>query len=309
MTLKALSLWNSHEGTERFIRVSSNFVFSFKSGEDSFILRLTPGEDRLRLQAEMDFLLLLSNQGLTVNMPVPSVNGNLIEPIVTDAGNFQAVVFNFFEGEQLEIDEMTGERMEAWGRALGSLHAVSNGISWLTDHTRLESLLGGNGDNLPMAVRREESYLRNWLYGLQQTQESYGPIHFDLELDNIIWQGSKPQIIDFESSLTGWYAADIAFALRDLFEDVVDLQDEKFSLFLQGYRQARPIGDQEVKDIPMFLRYRQLLTYKLLLNSMDVKVNPEQPEWVNELIIKLENKRAQYEAGFEVENEMEQRSQ
>jgi Ser/Thr protein kinase RdoA (MazF antagonist) len=297
-----LSLWDYEKDSERFIRVSSNFVFSFKSGDDSFILRLTPGEDQHKLKREMDFLTILSKQGLIVNTPVPSMNGKLIEPLVTEAGNFQAVVFQFFCGEHLEIDGVSNDRMIAWGRALGSLHAASNGAASLREHSRLERLFEGKVAGMPAAVQQEEAYLREWLNGLEQSSEVYGPLHFDLELDNILWRGSVPQIIDFESSLTGWYAADIAFALRDLVENAVDLQDGKFNLFLEGYRQAWPIGDKEVENIPMFLRFRRLITYKQLLLSLDLRVEHDQPDWVQELMMKLGTKITQYVAGLELED-------
>ncbi|WP_421384098.1 phosphotransferase enzyme family protein [Bacillus salacetis] len=294
----ALSLWNYNEGSEQFLRVSSNFIFKFQSENQSFILRLTPGENQSKLKREMDFLAVLSTNGLTVNMPVPSVNGHLIEVINTELGDFQAVVFNYFEGEQIEIGGISNSRMTAWGKALGSIHSVSRRARLNTDSLRLENLLEAHVDVLPKSAHQEENYLRGWLSGLQKNSESYGALHFDLELDNVIWNGDIPQIIDFESGLTGWYAADVAFALRDLFEDGIDLQGKKFALFLEGYRKASALSDQEIDNLPMFLRLHNLITYKGLLGTLDVRLDPEQPEWVNELITKLERKLNFYEEGF-----------
>jgi Ser/Thr protein kinase RdoA (MazF antagonist) len=294
----ALLQWDYEEDSVEFIRVSSNFVFRFKRGNGSFILRLTPDEDQNKLSREMDFLAMLSKNGLTVNMPVSSVNGHLIKTVNTELGDFQAVVFNYFEGEQLEISEISDCRMTAWGKALGSIHSASKKAALNNGPYRLESRLEGNGDVLPEFVQQEEIYLRSWLNGLAKSTDTYGPLHFDFELDNIIWNGDIPQIIDFESSLTGWYAADIAFALRDLFDNVIDLQDRNFTLFLDGYRQANTITEQELNNIPMLLRLHNLITYKQLIASLDVRKNPGQSEWVNELISKLEKKLNHYEDGF-----------
>jgi hypothetical protein len=41
-----------------------------------------------------------------------------------------------------------------------------------------------------------------------------------------------------------------------------------------------------------------LITYKQLIASLDVRKNPGQSEWVNELISKLEKKLNHYEDGF-----------
>jgi Ser/Thr protein kinase RdoA (MazF antagonist) len=294
----ALSLWNYEEGSEQFIRVSSNFVFKFQRGKDSLILRMTPGEDQNKLKMEMDFLTLISNHGITVNLPVPSLNGDLIETIHTKLGDFQAVVFNCFEGEHLEIEDISNARVSAWGKALGSIHSASSTAAWEeTAPYKLENLLKGNEGILPVSALQEQQFLQHWLNELQQSSESYGPLHFDFELDNIIWRGNVPQVIDFESSVAGWYAADIAFALRDLFEHGIDLQDEKFRLFLEGYRQACSITEKEITNIPTFLRLHNLITYKRLLTAVDVEADSES-EWVNELIEKLEKKMNQYETEF-----------
>ena len=61
-------------------------------------------------------------------------------------------------------------------------------------------------------------------------------IHFDFELDNIVWNTDKTGIIDFDDSAFYWFVADIAFALRDLYDDSVkkvELQNESFELYKQ----------------------------------------------------------------------------
>ena len=75
-------------------------------------------------------------------------------------------------------------------------------------------------------ARRELETIKTWLTTLEINQDNYGVIHFDFELDNLIWDGDNVQIIDFESSMEHWYAADIAFALRDLFNGKVDFSNE-----------------------------------------------------------------------------------
>lgn len=130
---------------------------------------------------------------------------------------------------------------------------------------------------------------------LQHNVDIYGLIHFDFEVDNIIWQEGHPQFIDFESSVAGWYPADICFALRDLFERDSSLQSREFLLFKEGYRLICTLSDEEVLKIPMFLRLHNLIMFKQLKKSLDVVIDSGQPQWVNGLIVKLENRLRWYE--------------
>ncbi|MGF2615274.1 phosphotransferase [Rossellomorea vietnamensis] len=295
----ALELWEYEKDSVKFIRASSNFVYFFKSGNTPFVLRITPAEDKDRLERELQFLDLLSANGIAVNKPSPSINGKLIEEVETEWGTFQAVALGYMEGIHFEMEEMDEDQWLAWGKALGNIHQVSKDAGVLKDMRKMEDLLQLDVPDLPTAALKEEETLREWLLGLQPSAETYGAIHFDFELDNIIWKENHPQFIDFESSLAGWYAADIAFALRDLFEKGSSLQSREFLLFLEGYRLVCPITDGEVQKIPMLLRLHNLIMFKQLKKSLDVTPGSSQPQWVNNLSEKLQKRLKWYEKGIQ----------
>src|SRR3954453_12311802 len=132
-------------------------------------------------------------------------------------------MFEALEGTQFERDELDDEGFQAWGAALGQLHAtirrypgsVSNARSTMQDHlVQARNLLP---EDAPV-VREELHRLQSSLDTLPVDQDTYGLIHFDFELDNLIWQGRTAQMLDFDDCTRGWYVADIAFALRDHFD-------------------------------------------------------------------------------------------
>ncbi len=131
--------------------------------------------------------------------------------------------------------------------------------------------------------------------------DSFGLIHFDFELDNLLWQEERPWIIDFDSCAWCWYAADIAFALRDLFADRadrVDQSDPRFLSFVEGYRQARQIAQAELDRIPLFLRLHNMITYAGLQRSLEGGSRPDDPDWLAALRKKLMQKQDAYRQGF-----------
>lgn len=297
-----LENWGFEQDSVRFLRASSNFVFVFERNGEKYILRVTPHGDRNKLTDEVALLSFLSMNEVSVNTPVRSKNGNMVEEAKSDLGVFQAVVFRFLSGAQYEIEELSEKQFYVWGEALGHLHDCSKQFvkknstrnDYVQQLAELDSFLPQSED----LARRELETIKTWLTTLDINQDNYGIIHFDFELDNLIWDGDNVQIIDFESSMEHWHTADIAFALRDLFNGDVDLSNQSFQLFLKGYRSKMHVTDGEIDAIPMFLRFHNLITFGDLLRTVDVENDLNNPQWITTLHKKLESKMNDYRDGF-----------
>jgi Ser/Thr protein kinase RdoA (MazF antagonist) len=292
-----LSKWEYEKDSEQFIRASSNFVLSFVVGNKKYILRLTPNGNVERLNREISFLNFLVSQNVSVNKPIPSKDGKMIETLEAPFGRLYAVVFEYFDGKTYEMDEVTDSHYKLWGEALGEIHFYSKQFCQESSKQNIAyKLLNDIEENVSIddkSIRNELHEMKSWMKSLPITEQNYGFIHYDFELDNIIWDTNKPQMLDFESAMDCWYAADIAFALRDLFEEKVDLTDSRFRLFLDGYRSQYPVSDKEIQQIPMFLRFHHLLTYTSLAHCIDLD-EVDQPEWLVDLIEKLKAKQNNY---------------
>lgn len=297
-----LENWGFDHDSVQFLRASSNFVFVFERNGEKYILRVTPHGDRNKLVEEVALLSFLSMNKVRVNIPVVSKNGNMVEEAQSYLGVFQAVVFRYLSGTQYEVEELSERQLYLWGEALGNLHSYSKRFAkknstrnnYLQQLAELESFLP-QSESL---ARKELESLKTWLMTLEINEDNYGIIHFDFELDNLIWDGDNVQMIDFESSIEHWYTADIAFALRDVFKGDVDFSNKSFQLFLEGYRSEMKVTDEEINAIPMFLRLHDLITFADLLRTVDVENDLEHPQWVNALHKKLESKIDEYRDGF-----------
>jgi Ser/Thr protein kinase RdoA (MazF antagonist) len=143
--------------------------------------------------------------------------------------------------------------------------------------------------------------LQEQLTRLSISEGNYGLVHFDFELDNIVWNGDEVGIVDFDDSAYYWFVADIAFALRDLFEDSpakVDLRNESFRSFLAGYRLVRDITQEDLELIPMFLRLHNLITFAKLHRALGTAEAQAEPVWLEQLRKKLSLKMQFYRDGF-----------
>ncbi|GER90064.1 hypothetical protein KDW_42260 [Dictyobacter vulcani] len=299
-----LNQWGYDKGTVSFIRASNNFIFKFSQAGKHYILRLTDTEkvSQRDIESELAFLRYLHANNVCVNIPLKTLAGQEIEVCHTPVGSFYAVVFNYFEGRIYDIDELDETQFEVWGEALGGLHHASASCSSIQrassfDHlSKSKELLSVQ----EQAAHKELVRLTHWLEALPKTDANYGLIHFDFELDNLIWNGDRIQIIDFDGSIASWYVADIAFALRDLFNDDIDLSNKHFLAFIKGYRKKMDVSQQDLSQIPMFFRLHNLETFITLQMAMDIEEGNSQknPQWIMDLLHKLERKAEQYRESF-----------
>ncbi len=301
---RILEPWEHEPGSARFFRSSANFVYTFskdgeKGGERCFLRFADSGErSAAEIAAEMALLRWLASQGMPVTAPVASRHGRDMETVATDAGTFHAVVFPALVGAQMEIEELSAERFERWGAALGQLHAtlrqyrgseVAARRTWRDQLALVRSVIPADEPRL----QAEYDHLSAWLAALPRTEATYGLIHGDFELDNLFWQddGDNQTIamLDFDECASSWYAADIALALRDLFEEAgVDLSNPSLRAFIRGYALRFPIEEEAVAQLPTWLRLANLTIYAKLMRALDLPAGGEYPEWIAEVQAHLE---------------------
>ena len=297
--------WNHDPGTVRFFRASANFLFLFKYSGQDYVLRFINVNERTfdAIHAELAYLDHLASQGVRAAKPVLSRADNLVETIETDLGVFHAVVFERLMGEQFELSDLIPDMVMRWGQALGGLHNAAQGYDGAGRAT-WQDQLAWVATNLP-----EEEWTANELLDQIKEQlsqlpihnDNFGLIHFDFELDNLIWQDHQVGVIDFDDSVSCWFAADIAFALRDVFDDdaeKINLQHDIVKQFIKGYRMARSVDTEELARMPLFLQLHHLVMFVKLFQSLEPDAHKEEPAWAEKLREKLHNKMAFYRNEF-----------
>lgn len=300
-----LEQWDHDQGSAQFFRASNNFVYIFCKGGKHCFLRFTESTERTRaeIEAEMALLNFLGSQGMTVATPVASRNDRCVETVETDLGTFHAVVFEQLQGQEREIEELSSAQFERWGATLGKLHAL---MHLYQDHD--VSTRGTWRDHLTLVrnyvpkdeprVQAECDYLSSFLAALPVTATNYGLIHGDFELDNLRWQDETIAMFDFDDCSSYWYVADVAFALRDLFETGVDLNHPSFHTFIHGYSKHNSLDEELISHLPLWMRLVNLITYAKLVRAMDLKQDYDYPEWCTSLLLKLESKRQSYKVSL-----------
>ncbi|MFI5398049.1 MAG: phosphotransferase enzyme family protein [Candidatus Binatia bacterium] len=97
------------------------------------------------------------------------------------------------------------------------------------------------------ALRRR---LRQWGKGPGR----YGLIHADLMPENLIVSDDGVRLIDFDDCGFGWYLYDPASALLPYYGQ--DFYPDLLNAWAAGYRDVRPLSDEELNEMPTFLLLR-----------------------------------------------------
>lgn len=300
-----LQAWAHDPERAKYWRASANFIFFFKEAGKHRILRFNHASERtaITIQAEIDYVQMLASQGINVAKPIPSLQGRYVESIDTPQGLFHAVAFEAMPGKQLEFEELTPDQFNNWGKALGELHRTTTGYAntgrptWRDHLTFVASILPTEEISAWQTLHK----LTQQLEQLPITPQNFGLIHYDFELDNILWQGERAGFVDFDDSAAHWFVADIAYALRDLFEDnaaKVDLHNESYQHFVRGYNSMKPVSSEELQHIPLFLRLHHLVTFAKLYRAVPTTPPTDELAWMTELRQKLTAMMQNYRDGF-----------
>lgn len=305
---RLLEDWMYEPGSVRFFRSSANFLYVFRHEGSQYFLRFADQSERSResVAAEVALLQWLAGQGIDVAIPVRSPIGNYVQTAETEWGTFHTVVFQAIQGTQYDIGELRGPQFSEWGAALGKLHAVMKGCpspitnardtwrdrlnearQYVPDHARL--------------VRSELDSIALALEALPMDDDTYGLIHFDFELDNLIWNDRTVHILDFDGCARCWYEADIAFALRELIATGAETSDPVIREFVSGYANHHSVEPDVLARLPNFFRLADVLTYASIARALDFGATAEHPDWLTGLIDKLRNRMTAYELSLATE--------
>ena len=111
-------------------------------------------------------------------------------------------------------------------------------------------------------LKKAQKHVHRQLNDLDQTKENYGLIHADLHIKNVLVQGDKLQVIDFDDCGYSWHIYEIAIAetdaLSSLRPQVVSAQEIRNAL-LDGYNKNRPLNSEVNQELDTFTMVRKLI--------------------------------------------------
>ncbi|MHC0053579.1 phosphotransferase enzyme family protein [Actibacterium sp. D379-3] len=274
-----MSQWGLSDRTEvTLLTLSENATFLARDPDrpSPVILRVHRPDyhTRAEIASELAWITALrQDQAVATPEPLVMQNGDLIGQF-EDAGQIRHVVaFEFMPGREPDPD---GDLVDGF-RCLGGISARLHGhtrrwqppAGFVRKTWNFETALGGAplwGEwRAALGLRPEgKAMLERVCVHLDRTLHAYGTgpdrfglVHADLRLANLLVEGDRLGVIDFDDCGFSWFAYDFAAAISFLETSpaIPALQEA----WVAGYRAVAPLDDEHVAMLPTFIMFRRLL--------------------------------------------------
>lgn len=259
-----------------------NFVYEYQRSGELYILRITPGMHRTaeQVRAELDWIIYLTGNGISASGPILSEDGNWTEVIETPEMCFIAACFDKAHGNRIGYPECLNDNAtyEELGRITGKMHVLAkrydNPDATVRRHNWNLNYYLQNIDILPPShhhVRETYYSITETIHKFPKDREAYGLIHGDMGFGNFhVSDQGKITLFDFDEAQYSWFVEDIAIQLYYLVyvyggEEGRDHREEQalrfMDHFMKGYSRENTLEPYWLKQIPVFLKLRELIVY------------------------------------------------
>lgn len=268
-----LDLWDEADGGRAtLLNLSENHTFRIDGpGAARHILRLHRPryQSRAAVESELAWISALRSTGLPVPQPLEGRDGQLVQHL--SAGRL-AVLFAFEPGRE----PLPGEHLAPLFKTIGGLAAAAHrhverwhrppGFvrpAWTAAAILDPDGLWGNWRQAPhvegatrAALDRLDRRLRAELAAYGTASGRFGLIHADMRLANLLVDGERVTLIDFDDCGFGWFIYDLAASLSFIETDP-DAPALKRS-WIEGYTAIRPLSDEDLRIIDAMILLRRM---------------------------------------------------
>jgi Ser/Thr protein kinase RdoA (MazF antagonist) len=265
-----------------------SFIYEFTRPEGDFILRLGHSLRRTpdMICGEVDWINYLSDHGITVARAILSQSGNLVEMVDDGHGGvFLCTAFVKARGGIAGKEKINERLFLNYGCLLGRMHALAKDYSPSNPAWRRYAW-DDQENNTPdrqlpateAVLRRKYQVVLDHLRALPRDRDGYGMIHQDAHTGNLfVDENYTMTLFDFDDCVHGHFIYDIAMVLFYIAgwggDDIPGFTGRFMSVFLQGYREFNRLDPVWLKELPHFLKLREIDLFAAIRFTMGE--NPE----------------------------------
>ena len=228
---------------------------------------------------------LIADAVIVTPRPVPDRDGQLLCSVPLNGSMRQVVAFEHMSGHEPD----PSDQLSIWFHKLGAisarLHAHSRRWTRPTTFQRkmwdFDAMLGTrplwgdwrDGLGLRKAdlqlLQRVADALARRVQAYGQDSHRFGLVHADLRLANLLVDGERLGIIDFDDCGFSWFFYDFAAAVSFMEHEpvVTDLQNA----WLEGYRRVAPVSKEDEAMLPVFVVLRRMLLTAWIASHSDTE--------------------------------------
>ncbi|MEM1058263.1 MAG: phosphotransferase [Verrucomicrobiota bacterium] len=277
--------WELDADSPRLLRDGHNHVYEARTpGGEPLIVKVTDGalREAVDLESELFWLAGLAERGCAVPTPVPARDGRSFASYQDGERTFHAALFQRLEGNTLDRpdpaiwDNPVFQR--EFGRLLGQLHRATDEIDFPPRLVRKQWYQDVEMMVPPTMPPVYDAGVISQMHAHQQkmraladqaTPPAYGLSHCDLIGPNVLRDGDRLWMLDFEMGCQHWRVIELAVLV--LFFHVLlvwklpDSSPETVHTLLQnllaGYRQEHALDAAQLEMLPDTIGLRESFVY------------------------------------------------
>jgi Ser/Thr protein kinase RdoA (MazF antagonist) len=260
-----------YEGSHRLLKIMPISIEGQRFGLFCF-------EERLK------FMRYLGENAAHIVFPQFSPGGNLYETFQDDKYLWVGYSMERAPGIPMPEKIWKPEFFKNWGQTIGLLHRLAKQYpSWkssLHPETGRELLdWRGEWETFHNWIRDEEVKskwveLKGQLESFPIERDSFGFIHNDPHIWNLLVDGDRITLLDFDVASHHWFMTDIAVACQNNLAflsggmgDPVHHRDRLFGFlgfFLEGYTRENRLSSEWLNRLDVFIAYRRILLFTVM---------------------------------------------
>lgn len=246
-----------------------------RSGRE-IILRVHRPDYHVReeIESELAWIRELRASG-QVDTPAPldSLEGSPVVSLAAAGREFFAVGFERVGGCEPDVGEDLPHWFERLGAVTATLHQHSrqwqqpNGFvrkRWHLDTMIAPDGLWGDWRHMPGLSGADEADINRAIERIRQRiadygadEARYGLVHADLRLSNLLVDGDRLSIIDFDDCGFCWYAYDFAAAIS--FHELDPIIPQLRQAWIRGYRRRAEFAAEDEAMLDTFVMIRRIM--------------------------------------------------
>lgn len=262
-----LFITEKYQLNENFIcklfRTGVNHTYFISDNETKFVIRVYCYKWRTKkeIKQELELLILLKNNSLSVSHPIADKNGNFIQEINAPEGIRYVVVFSYAKGEKIRF--MSNETCYYIGSLMAKIHNITENKKIDRVNYDFEMFLNSSYNYLKtfftedldeMKFLKEiGSKIPKRIKECNLLEDQKGIVHLDIWYDNLsVNNENEITIFDFDNCGNGLLILDVGYFCKQLFfiESDKNEYELKAKSFLNGYQKIRHLSENEIKLIP-----------------------------------------------------------
>ncbi|MDO5697487.1 MAG: phosphotransferase [Dermatophilus congolensis] len=223
--------------------------------------------------SELDWIAALHDSPVNTNTTVPTETGDRVYVTEVDGAERYAVMFEVMPGVEPDGTVLHPTSFRTLGAITAQLHLHSKGwtppagfrrFSWDWSNTlgdeprwgRWQDGIGIEGRDLQL-FGEAAGLIRDRLETYGNGPERFGLVHADLRLANLLVEGERVNVIDFDDCGYSWFMYDFGTAVSFIEHD--PRLPEWQQAWLEGYRSVTDLSQIDEDMLATFVMLRRLL--------------------------------------------------